>query len=284
MARLGGVLTDYHLHLRPDEEGTTAERYFTAENVERYLAAASAAGVEELGVSEHVYRFRQALALWDHPLWQSNGTDDLDAYCEFVRGTPLKLGIECDFVPGAEDRTATLLEARDFDYVVGSVHFIGDEAVDHPGWDVWEGSNDPDEVWRRYFETLAECARSGLFDILAHPDLVKVWGGTRPLPERDLRFFYEPAVAAIAESGVAVELSTAGLRKPVAELYPARGFAEMCVEAGAPFALSSDAHLPEQVGFAYDRAIEFLDELGVGEICVFEQRRRNLVPLGSRVG
>jgi histidinol-phosphatase (PHP family) len=278
------MLTDYHLHLRPDDGDTSPERYFTTENVERYVVAASAAGVEELGVSEHVYRFQQALELWDHPLWQSNGKDDLDAYCEFVRGTPLKLGIECDFVPGAEDRTANLLEAHDFDYVVGSVHFIGDEAVDHPGWDVWEGSDDPDEVWRRYFESLAECARSGLFDILAHPDLVKVWGGSRPLPERDPRFFYEPAVAAIAESGIAVEVSTAGLRKPVGELYPARGFAEMCVEAGASFALSSDAHLPEQVGFAYDRAVAFLDDLGVGEICVFEQRRRHLAPLGSRVG
>ncbi len=96
--------------------------------------------------------------------------------------------------------------------------------------------------------------------------------------------FYEPAVEAIAESGIAVEVSTAGLRKPVGELYPARGFAEMCVEAGAPFALSSDAHLPEHVGFAYDRAVDFLDDLGVGEICVFEQRQRRLAPLGSRVG
>ncbi|HEV7614860.1 MAG TPA: histidinol-phosphatase HisJ family protein [Solirubrobacterales bacterium] len=278
------MLTDYHLHLRPDDQDTPPERYFTAENVELYLAAAAAAGVEEIGVSEHVYRFHQALDLWRHPLWESNGRDDLDAYCEFVRGTPLKLGIECDFVPGAEDRTATLLEARGFDYVVGSVHFIGDEAVDHPGWDVWEGSGDPDEVWRRYFESLAECARSGLFDILAHPDLVKVWGGTRPLPQRDPRFYYEPAVAAIAESGIAVEVSTAGLRKPVGELYPAHAFAAMCIEAGAPFALSSDAHLPEQVGFAYDRAVEFLDDLGVEEICVFEQRQRQLVPLGSRVG
>jgi histidinol-phosphatase (PHP family) len=279
------MLTDYHLHLRPDDDDTPAERYFTAENVDRYTAAAAAAGIEELGVSEHIYRFRQALDLWQHPLWVANARDDIDAYCDFVRSTPLKLGIECDFVPGTEERTAALLGERDFDYVVGSVHFIGEgaSAVDHTGFDVWEGSDDPDEIWRRYFEALADCARSGLFDILAHPDLVKVWGGARPLPERDLRAFYEPAVEAIAESGIAVELSTAGLRKPVGELYPARGFAELCVEAGASFALSSDAHLPEQVGFGYDRAVEFLDSLGVGEICVFERRQRRLVPLGNRV-
>ncbi len=278
------MLTDYHLHLRPDEAGTTAERYFTTENVDRSLEAAASAGIEELGVSEHVYRFEQALEVWRHPYWTQNAHDDLDAYCEFVRGTPLRLGVECDFVPGAEDRTANLLEARDFDYVVGSVHFIGEKAVDHPGWDVWESGEDPDEVWRRYFESLAECARCGLFDILAHPDLVKVWGGSRPRPERDPRSFYEPAIEAIAESGIAVEVSTAGLRKPVGELYPEQGFAEMCVEAGAPFALSSDAHLPEQVGFEYQRAVEFLDALGVGEICVFEGRKRRLEPLGSRVG
>ncbi|HSS33456.1 MAG TPA: histidinol-phosphatase [Solirubrobacterales bacterium] len=279
------MLTDYHLHLRPDDGDTPAARYFNAENVDRYLAAAAAAGIEELGVSEHVYRFHQALDLWRHPLWVENANDDLDAYCAFVRTTPLKLGIECDYIRGVEDRTAELLGGRELDYVVGSVHFIGEgnAAVDHEGWDVWEGG-DPDEIWRRYFEMLAECARSGLFDILAHPDLVKVWGRARPLPEMDLRSYYEPAVEAIAESGIAVELSTAGLRKPVGELYPARAFAEMCVEAGVPFALSSDAHLPEQVGFEYDRAVEFLDSLGVEEICVFEGRQRTLAPLGSRVG
>jgi histidinol-phosphatase (PHP family) len=279
------VLTDYHLHLRPDEEGTTFERYFTVENVERYLDAAAAAGIEELGVSEHVYRFRQALDLWQHPLWIENAVDDVDAYCEFVRGTPLRLGIECDFIAGAEERIEALLGPRDFDYVVGSVHFIGegDAAIDHKGFDVWEGDGDPDEVWRRYFEMVADAARSGLFDILAHPDLVKVWGKATPLPERDLRAFYEPAVEAIAESRIAVEISTAGIRKPVGELYPSRQFAEMCVEAGAAFALSSDAHLPEQVGFEYDRALQFMDELGIGELCVFEQRQRSLAPLGNRV-
>jgi histidinol-phosphatase (PHP family) len=270
------VLTDYHLHLRPDEEGTPAERYFTAENVERYREAAEAAGIDELGVSEHIHRFSQALELWRHPFWEEQARDDLDAYCEFVRGTSLRLGVECDFVPGAEDRTANLLDARDFDYVVGSVHFVGDVAVDHEGYDAWRRSAGPDEVWGAYFEALAECARSGLFDILAHPDLVKVWGGDRPPPERDPRHFYEPAVEAIAESGIAVEVSTAGLRKPVGELYPSQAFAEMCVEAGAAFALSSDAHLPEHVGFGYDRALAFLAELGVEELAVFERRQRRM--------
>jgi histidinol-phosphatase (PHP family) len=127
---------------------------------------------------------------------------------------------------------------------------------------------------------LAEAARSGLFDILAHPDLVKVWGKGRPLPEGDPRFFYEPAVEAIAESGIAVEISTAGLRKPVDEIYPAPALAAMCAETGAPFALSSDAHVPEQVGFRYDAALELLDDLGVSEIATFERRERRLEPIG----
>jgi histidinol-phosphatase (PHP family) len=278
------VLTDYHLHLRQDDLEATAAEHFTEQNVDRYLAAAEEHGIEELGVSEHVYRFAQALEIWDHPFWREQARDDLDAYAEFVRDTPLRLGLEADYIPGAEDRISNLLGARDFDYVVGSVHFLGNRAVDHEGYDVWEDEGDPDRVWRRYFEMLAEAARSGLFDILAHPDLVKVWGRGRPLPERDPRFYYEPAVEAISDSGIAVEISTAGLRKPVGELYPSRQFAEMCIEGGADFALSSDAHLPDQVGYGYDQAMEFLDGLGVKRICVFEGRERRLEPIGRGDG
>ena len=277
------MLTDYHLHLRPDEEDTPPERFFTAENVDRYLVAAEEAGVEEIGCAEHIYRFQQSLELWRHPFWERWAHDDLDAYCDFVAESPLKLGIECDFVPGVEDRIGALLESRPFDFVVGSVHFVGDRAVDMEEFQVWEGSGDPDAVWRRYFETLAEAARSGLFDVIAHPDLVKYWGHGRPLPGSDPRFHYEPAIEAIAEAGIAVEVSTAGLRKPVGEIYPSSAFAEMCVEAEAPFALSSDAHLPEHVGYGYERAVGFLERLGVGEICVFEGRERRLAPLDGSV-
>jgi histidinol-phosphatase (PHP family) len=275
------MLTDYHVHLREDEDRRPPElEAFTSENVDRYLAAAEKAGIEELGCSEHVYRFRQALELWRHPFWGQMARDDLDAYCEFVRSTPLRLGLEVDYVPGAEDRTANLIDERELDYVLGSVHFVGDRAVDDEEWDIWEEQGDPDTVWRRYFETLGEAARSGLFDVLAHPDLVKMWGRGKPQPDRDPRFYYEPAVEAIAESGVAVEVSTAGLRKPTAEIYPAPELAAMCVEAGVAFALSSDAHVPGDVGHAYERAVSEMRSWGIEELAVFERRRRRLEPLG----
>jgi histidinol-phosphatase (PHP family) len=275
------VLTDYHVHLRPDGEGTLAADYFTPANVARYREAADKRGIAELGASEHVYRFRQALDVWQHPFWRENAVDDIDHYVDFARQQGLKVGVEADFVPGREDRMASLLETRDWDYVIGSVHFVGDEAVDHPDWDIWSArSVDPEKVWRRYFEWLGEAARSGLFDILAHPDLVKVWGGERPRPEGDLRRFYELAIEGIAEAGIAIEVSTAGLRKPVGERYPSDAFLAMCLDAGCPIALSSDAHVPEHLGFEYPSTVEWLTQQGVRELCVFERRERRLEPIG----
>jgi histidinol-phosphatase (PHP family) len=279
------VLTDYHVHLRPDEDDSPAERYFTEANVERYREAATERGIEELGVAEHIHRFVQSLDVWSHPWYRHWAADDVDEYVEFVRASGLKVGVEADFLPGREDRIANFLDGRDWDYVVGSLHFLRDDAVDFHGypewepWNVWRGA-DPERVWTRYFETLGEAARCGLFDILAHPDLVKVWGSRVPVPEGDLRRFYERAMDGIADSDIAVEVSTAGLRKPVGEIYPARAFLEMCLEAGRPVALSSDAHTPEQLGHEYERALEMLSDLGVEEIAVFDRRGRRLEALG----
>jgi histidinol-phosphatase (PHP family) len=275
------VLTDYHVHLRPDERENTAEKFFTRSNAERYRESAAERGIEELGVAEHVYRFRQALEVWEHPFWRTYAVDDLDDYCAFVREeTDLKLGIEADFVPGREDRMANLLDARDWDYVVGSIHFVGDESLDTEEFSVWTKTASADQVWKRYFDTLGEAAQSGLFDILAHPDLVKVWGKDRPLPDGDLRRFYYPAMEVIAECDVAIEVSTAGFRKPVGELYPAPAFLEMAIDAGKPIALSSDAHTPDLLGHEYERALELLDSMGVTELAVFEGRQRRLEPIG----
>jgi histidinol-phosphatase (PHP family) len=278
------MLTDYHTHLRPDDLDARAEQFFTEENLGRYLDAAAERGISELGFSEHVYRFRQALDIWRHPFWEENATDDLDAYCEFIEGMKraghgVKLGLEVDYLPGREERIAALIEGRPWDYVIGSVHFIEEGAVDHEGYDAWSASG-PDQVWSDYFRTVGEAARSGLFDVLAHPDLVKIWGRARPAPSRDPRVFYELALGGIAESDVAIEVSTAGLRKPVGEIYPARELLEMCIDAGRPIVLSSDAHEPKHIGYGYDVAVAFLRKAGISRVSVFDRRRRTEEPLG----
>ncbi len=275
------MLTDYHLHLRPDDADARPEHYFTAGNAERYREAATERGVTELGVAEHVYRFSAALDVWRHPFWLPYATDDLDAYCDFVRErTDLRLGIEADFIAGREDQMANLLDGRDWDFVVGSVHFLREHSIDTEDYSIWGTGESADKVWRRYFETTAAAAQTGLYDVMSHPDLVKVWGRDAPRPDRDLRFYYEPAVEAYADVGVAVELSTAGLRKPVEEIYPAQAMLEMLVDAGCPIALSSDAHTPEDVAYRYDDALTALESAGVREIAVFDRRRRRMEPIG----
>ena len=132
------MLTDYHVHLRLDESEETFERAFTPANVDRYRETASERGITELGVAEHIYRFSAALDIWDHPFWHRYAYDDLDAYCAFVREeTDLKLGIEMDFVPGREDRIATQLDGRDWDFVVGSIHFLRDQSLDTEEYSIW---------------------------------------------------------------------------------------------------------------------------------------------------
>ena len=222
--------------------------------------------------------------MWRHPLWREFAHDDIDEYCAFVREqTDLRLGIEADFIPGGEDRMANLLEARDFDYVVGSVHFLGDHALDMDDYGVWTAVARAEEIWRSYFQALGEAARSGLFDILAHPDLVKVWGqrapaagrGSAPLLRacdgRDRRVGHRDrgfhGRSAQARPG---DLPGAGVPGDV----PGSGRSGRALERRAP---------PEDVGADYEQALELLERLGVGELCVFERRRRRCEPIALRV-
>ena len=128
-------------------------------------------------------------------------------------------------------------------------------------------------------EQLAAAASSGLYDVLAHPDLVKVWGAGRPRPERDPRHYWEPAVEAIAAAGIAVEVSTAGLRKPVGEIYPEPGLLARFRRAGVPATLSSDAHAPEDVARDYPTAVAALRGAGYETITRFARREPTQAPL-----
>jgi len=267
------VIVDYHMHLRNGREQIAHDTW----SVEPFVEAARAAGVDEIGFTEHVYYFRQTRSLWTVPYQTERCVYDLGPYVEAIaqardRGLPVKLGLEVDYVPGREDETRELLAPYPWDYLLGSIHYIDGLGVD--GEPRLLDAVGVQEAWRRYFETLAAAARSGLFDSLSHPDLVKIFG------ERVEAFDYAPVTEAIAESGVAVEVSTAGLRKPARELYPNPGFLAACRERGVPVTLGSDAHSPDVVGRDFDRARELLRSAGYETVTVFERRRARQEPLG----
>ena len=267
------MIVDYHMHLRNRRKEIAHET--TA--VDPFVETARAAGVDEIGFTEHAYYFKQTGSLWTVPDQTEQCVHDLDAYVDAVvqareRGLPVKLGLEVDYVPGREDETHELLAPYPWDYLLGSVHHVDGFGVD--GEPRLLDEVGVEEAWRRYFETLAAAARSGLFDSLSHPDLVKIFG------ERAMSFDYSGVADAIAESGIAVEVSTAGLRKPVRELYPHPDLLAACRRRGVPVTTGSDAHAPDLVGQDFDRARELLRSAGYETVTVFEQRRARQEPLG----
>ena len=276
------MIVDYHMHPRRPRGGSDAEDLdHTVDAVERYVAAAVAGGVEEIGFTEHVYYFRETRALWQVPYHLDRCRFDLDAYCDAVlegkqRGLPVKLGLEVDYVSGREDETRALLAPYPWDYLLGSIHFIDGFGIDGSPRLVDEAGTD--EAWRRYFETLAAAARAGLFDALAHPDLVKIFG--HDAPAEVAAELHASAADAVAEAGIAVEVSTAGVYKPTGRLYPDHDFLVACRARGVPITLASDAHVAEHVGRDLDRAVEHARTAGYDTVSVFDRRERRQEPLG----
>ncbi len=262
-----GGLIDYHLH--------TPRCGHALGGLEEYVSAGMQRGLTEMGFADHL----PLPHLTDATLCMS--VEELPGYVaevlELRRRYPeagLKLGIEADFIPTHLDRIATFISAHPFDYVLGSVHFIDGWGFDDPRNLDGYRERDLYELWQRYFELLGDAAECGIFDILAHPDLIKKFGMK---PARGLDEIYETCVQRIAASGVAIEVSTAGLRRPVGEIYPSPEFLRLCCEVGVPVTLGSDAHSPEEVGYAYEMLPDYLAACGCGRIAIYRERVRELV-------
>jgi histidinol-phosphatase (PHP family) len=275
------MIVDYHMHLRRPKVAGSEPLDLSVEAVEPFVERARERGVDEICFTEHVYYFRQTRDVWFLPYHVERCVHDLDDYCDAVleakrRGLPVKLGLEVDYVAERQDELAELLAPYPWDLVLGSVHEVLDLVVDQePG--VW-AERPIEGIWRDYIAHLSELARSGHVDVLAHPDLAKIYG-QRP-SEPVLAELHEQAAAAIAEGGVAVEISTAGLRKPVGELYPDPAFLAACRSRGVPITTASDAHEPSLVGRDLERAVELAASAGYETVSVFDGRKRRQEPLG----
>jgi histidinol-phosphatase (PHP family) len=275
------VIVDYHLHLRRGPVGTSEEVDHTPTAVAPYLETAAERGIDEIGFTEHVYYFRQTREIWINEYERRRCVHDLDLYVGTIldakrQGMPVRLGLEVDYVGERQARLTELLAGYPWDFLLGSVHYIGDLAIDQqPGiWSV----HSVEEAWRRYVAALSELADSGSVDVLAHPDLPKIYS-QRPEPAV-LAELHEQIADAAARTGVALEISTAGLRKPVGELYPDPPLLRTCVERGVKITLASDAHLPVDVGRDLEQAVAFAREAGCETVTVFEGRQPRQEPLG----
>lgn len=262
-----GPITDYHVHV---ERGP-----YTVEWLEQFVHQAAKAGITELGISEHAYRFHQTRELLTNPWVEARKTEDLDDYLGMLlearrRGLRVKIGIEMDFMPDNAERMRDFLASYPFDYAIGSIHWLGGFGFDLDEMRAqWEASK-ISEVYEAYFSVLEALVRSRAADIIGHADVIKVFGFKAP---EVARTWYERLTPLIKASGMALEVSTAGWRKPVRELYPAPEWLPMLVAADVPLVLSSDAHRPEDVGALYPQALDLLRAVGVRGLVAFEGRR-----------
>lgn len=263
------TLADYHMHtpLCKHAEGWP----------EAYAQAAVSAGLKEIGFSDH-NPMPKFFDDWRMDYIEFPKYLDLiqKVQSQFSYQLLIRLGLECDFFPGQESWLDELCKQADFDYLIGSVHYLdSDWAVDDPDpkWETrWQGQID--DIWQQYWDLYRQCASSGLFDFLAHPDLVKKFGHR---PEGDLKRFYVPTIEVIAANGLAIEISTAGLRKPCAEIYPSREFLELAFQANIPIVISSDAHHPNEVGDQFCAALTLAKEIGYTHSAHFHRRKRTLI-------
>jgi len=256
--------TDHHMHtpLCGHAKGEPSE----------YAKQAIGVGLEEIGFSDHA-----PLVSHEAPgiTMNINQLPEYYKMIENVQGTYqseliIKMGIEADFIPGYEDKTKEILDDYPYDYVIGSVHFINQWGFDNPeereGWD----QKDVITVYREYFDLLRRSAQTGLFNIMGHVDLVKKFGHR---PSEDIRDEVENTARVFKECGVAVEINTSGLRKPVKEMYPAQWMMEVYQKAGVPLTFGSDAHDPNDVGRDFEKAKNMAIESGYTEYVVFKQRQ-----------
>jgi histidinol-phosphatase (PHP family) len=220
------------------------------------------------------------IALTDHDRYHAGvNFDEIDRLREANPDLKIRAGIELDNDPAHSAAGRRWVEANwdRLDFVLGSVHFLrGDWAFDHAGEEAEFARRDVDEVYRDYYTRIRAMAASGLVDCMAHLDLVKIFGFR---PPNELSDLLEAVLCEIRDADLAMELSTAGWRKPVGELYPSDEITRRALAKGISFTTASDAHSHVQQGENFERLAEKMSSLGIREVRIFARHERYAIAL-----
>ena len=258
------LFSDYHMH----PQGHRVQRY-TQELLQPWADSARRLGLTDIAFTDHD-RYHAGIDF-----------DEITRLRERNPDLRIRAGIELDNDPVHSPAGRKWIEKNwdKLDFVLGSVHFL--ERVDQmfdslpDGEGQFEGRN-IDEMYADYFRRLRELIATGLVDSLAHLDLIKIHGHR---PTADIGTLVNETLEFIRERNLAIELSTAGWRKPVNELYPSDSIIELAMDKGIPFTTASDAHSHVQLGENFSRLADKMAELGIRQVCTFEKHKRAEVSL-----
>lgn len=256
--------TDYHIHTTFSDGRSIPEDY---------ISAAVEAGIKEIGFSEHLSLFKENQNWCMNPGNVQVYLDYLDNLKKSNDNILIRKALEVDYIPGKEKELEEFLSRFKLDYRIGSVHYLGENTVDL-GPEFYEGKN-IDRLYESYFELVSGAVNSGIFDILGHCDLIRIYGFK---PASNPEKLYRRLVKSLKKNDIAFELNTNGRNRPLADFYPDRRFLHIFREENIPVCVNSDAHMPGRVGQYFDEAYELLRYAGFSEMAVFEDRKRKMIP------
>jgi len=264
---------DYHMH--------TPRCNHAVGEVREYAEVAIQRGLKEIGMSDHSPMPNGFDAAWRMALNElPNYLQEVECVRdEFSEKLTVRVGLEADFHPGTEDAVQAMIDGYAWDYVMGSVHYIGDWAFDNPDEEERWAEVNIEDAYCDYFDLVARSASTGMFDMIGHPDLIKKFGQRAPAGSVRVDNAESLMLEAVKASGTVLEISSAGLRKPVGEIYPHSRIVKKAAAMGIPFYFGSDAHAPHEVGHGMDACLDILQSCGVDEVVAFEKRQRRMVAI-----
>ena len=259
------------LSMRIDLHNHTTRCNHAKGSMESYIKKAIELGIDIYGFSEH--------APMDFDTYYRLKFEEMDNYVtdviklkeKYKDKIKILLGYEVDYLKGHMDKRVLTSKV---DYLIGSIHFLGEWGFDNPEFNKEYKNRDIDQIWQEYFDNIESMAKTGHFDIVGHLDLIKIFNF---MPKKDVRLIAKNALKAIKESNMVIELNSAGLRKPTKEIYPSPLLLEMAYELNIPITFSSDAHAIGQIGFKYEKVVELAKKIGYKKAVTFEQREQELI-------